>query len=116
MTRTKRALGPAASCFVVVVMVVVAVVVMVEWGEQRREREKKVKERGKTLSFHTFSAAMVTPAAIDTSTCLSARTGRISAITVETYCGLTAMKTMSEDWTTCFSFFEKKEEEGVEVF
>jgi len=44
---------------------------------------------------------MVTPAAIDTRTCLSASTGLISARTVETYCGLTAMKTMSEDWTTC---------------
>ena len=49
-----------------------------------------------------MSAAMDTPAAIETKTCLSASTGLISVRTVETYCGLTAMKTMSEDWTTCF--------------
>ena len=60
-----------------------------------------MEKKNRDGKHRTLSAAMVTPAAIDTRTCLSASTGLISARTVETYCGLTAMKTMSEDWTTC---------------
>lgn len=81
--------------------------IVFRWRGEQKSREKQKRDREevgkrKTNKIGTLSEAIETPAAMETKTCLSASTGLISARTVETYCGLTAMKMMSEDWTTCF--------------